>query len=86
MHAPYAEEFPVGTIVTVREGRDPEAFQAEWRHHHLLVPEQLSFAGMVARVAHVGFYHGGDLLYELEDIPGLWHEVCLRSRVSGDSE
>jgi hypothetical protein len=25
----------------------------------------------------VGFYHGGDVLYTLDGIPGLWHEQCL---------
>jgi hypothetical protein len=25
----------------------------------------------------VGFYHGGDVLYVLEGIPGVWHESCL---------
>lgn len=25
----------------------------------------------------VGFYHGGDELYGLEGVPGLWHKQCL---------
>ena len=28
-------------------------------------------------VSSVGFYHGGDELYVIEGIPGVWHEVCL---------
>ena len=39
----------------------------------------MPYAGTVARVATVGFYHGGDVLYTLENIPGIWHEVCLDS-------
>ena len=31
----------------------------------------------------VGFYHGGDALYELEGVPGVWHEVCLRKAGTG---
>ena len=23
-------------------------------------------------------YHGGDVLYVLENVPGTWHEDCLR--------
>jgi hypothetical protein len=29
-------------------------------------------------VAAIGYYHGGDVLYTLNDIPGIWHEQCLR--------
>jgi hypothetical protein len=38
----------------------------------------LAFAGKVAEVENVGFYHGGDALYILKGIPGIWHERCLR--------
>ena len=31
----------------------------------------------------VGYYHGGDVLYELEGVPGVWHEVCLRKAGTG---
>jgi hypothetical protein len=30
------------------------------------------------RVKEVSFYHGGDQLYILENLPGIWHEQCLR--------
>jgi hypothetical protein len=41
---------------------------------------QLEAAGKAAQVKSVGFYHGGDELYELEDLPGLWHEANLEPR------
>ena len=25
-----------------------------------------------------GFYHGGDELYKLKGMPGVWHEQCLK--------
>jgi len=28
-------------------------------------------------VKDVSFFHGGDEIYTLEDIPGVWHEECL---------
>jgi hypothetical protein len=28
-------------------------------------------------VQEVGFYHGGDVLYQLRGVPGTWHECCL---------
>ena len=50
---------------------------ATWRYHHKLRPEQLEYADKVTTVADVGFYHGGDAVYTLEGIPGLWLDQCL---------
>jgi hypothetical protein len=41
-----------------------------------LQPEQLECAGRVGVVKAVGYYHGGDVLYWFEDLPGTWHECC----------
>ena len=43
----------------------------------MLEPEQLDYAGRVAKVKEVTFFHGGDEIYALEGIPGVWHEECL---------
>ena len=69
----------MGTKVVVAPLPDLEKFRLNWRLHNPLTESQLQFAGAVARVKAVGFYHGGDVLYELRKIPGVWHEVCLRS-------
>jgi hypothetical protein len=74
---PYVEEFPVGTSVRIVDRPALAAFSRSWRLHNPLQPEQLQYAGRTATVATVGFYHGGDELYELEGVPGVWHEVCL---------
>ncbi len=50
----------------------------EWNYHHKLQLEQLAYANAAAVVEKVGFYHGGDVLYNLKDVPGIWHEQCLR--------
>jgi hypothetical protein len=75
--APYSELYPVGTRVRVRSKATLEAFRVEWRLHHPLSDEQLGFAEREAVVKSVGFYHGGDPLYVLDNVPGIWHEVCL---------
>jgi hypothetical protein len=54
-----------------------EAFRASWKLHNPLKAEQLEHAGRAARVAKSFMYHGGDSLYQLEGIPGIWHEQCL---------
>jgi hypothetical protein len=74
---PNQELFPVGTRVRVRDSAQLLTFRAEWQYHHPLQDEMLAFASCEARVAAVGFYHGGDVLYELDGVPGLWHEACL---------
>ena len=54
-----------------------ERFRQTWKLHNPLIPEQSAFAGALATVGSVGFYHGGDALYVLDQVPGVWHEQCL---------
>jgi hypothetical protein len=75
----YDAEFPVGTLVRIIEKNELDRFFREWKYHHPLQPLQLRFAGQLARVTKVYFYHGGDVLYELSEIPGMWHERCLQA-------
>ena len=74
---PYQEQFPVGSSVRVKARPVLEQFQCEWKYHHPISADQLEAAGRIDTVKSVGFYHGGDVLYQLTQIPGTWHEVCL---------
>jgi len=56
-----------------------EDFLETWTLHHKLEPDQLNYAGQIAEVESVGFYHGGDELYKLKGAPGIWHEQCLKA-------
>ena len=78
-NGPYKEEFPKGSKVKIADRAFLEDFHRTWKFHHKVKPEQLRFADEIASVRSVGFYHGGDELYELESGPGLWHEACLRA-------
>ena len=76
---PYKEEFPVGSLVKVA-GRDAlENFMLTWKLHNRLKPEQLEHAERIGRIKSVGFYRGNDELYQIEGIPGIWHEQCLEA-------
>ena len=75
----YQEAYPVGTRVAVRDRDVLQAFRQSWRSHHPLSESMLEHAGARAVVAEVGFYHGGDVLYQLDGVPGTWHEACLRA-------
>lgn len=77
---PYKEAYPAGTTVRVADRAFLELFLREWKYHHKLRAEQLPFADTEARVEGVAFYHGGDPVYTLEGVPGLWLEECLRPR------
>ena len=76
---PYKEAFPEGTRVRVAARDFLAHFMVEWKYHHKLQPDQLAYADREAKVKAVGFYHGGDPVYTLQDIPGLWLEQCLRA-------
>ncbi|MGD0797265.1 MAG: hypothetical protein ABR910_06040 [Acidobacteriaceae bacterium] len=73
----YKATFPEGSRVRVIPREALETFARDWRFHHKLLPEQMKYAGAIAIVKEVSFYHGGDQLYVLENIPGIWNEPCL---------
>ncbi len=76
----YEAKFPVGTAIRIAARTTLEGFlRPAWRFHHPLDPAQLDWAGKSAQVRWVGFYHGGDQLYELEGVPGIWHEHCIEN-------
>jgi hypothetical protein len=62
----YQEKFPIGTVVRIAPLEQLQAFKRDWRYHHPLQDEQLQFAGTMDKVRPVGFYHGGDVIYQLE--------------------
>ena len=78
----YREEFPKGSTVRIADLPALERFRAEWKFHHPLTAEQLHYAGRQATVDTVGYYHGGDVLYTLQGVPGIWHEGCLLAHAS----
>ena len=78
----YEAEFPVGSLVRIVERAKLELFAKTWKYHHPLDESQLQHAGETAEVAEVNFYHGGDELYTLNGVPGVWHESCLENVAS----
>lgn len=70
-------EFEVGSQVRVADRSFLEGFLEEGQYHNELEPEQLNYAGRTATVKKVEFFHGGDEIYTLDGIPGVWHEECL---------
>ena len=77
MAALYQERYKVGSKVRVADSAFLQDFMHSWRRHHPLRPELVTYAGVKTTVKSIGYYHGGDCLYELEGVPGTWHEQCL---------
>jgi hypothetical protein len=87
----YQADYPAGARVRIISMEELLAFKANpWRflpasaqpaypRHNPLTDEQLAFASQIAVVKSVYFYHGGDELYVLEDVPGVWHEQWLEA-------
>jgi hypothetical protein len=73
----YDADFPIGTFVRVADRSTLELFMATWKWHHPLESSQLEFAGKEGEVTWLGFYHGGEELYQIEGIPGIWPGQCL---------
>ena len=70
-------EFEVGTEVRIADRTFLESFLEEGQYHNELEPDQVEYAGRVAKVKGVEFFHGGDEIYTLDGVPGVWHEECL---------
>jgi hypothetical protein len=70
-------EFEVGSEVRVADRAFLENFLEAGQYHNELEPEQLEHASRVAKVKAIDFFHGGDEIYTLEGLPGVWHEECL---------
>jgi hypothetical protein len=74
----YNPEYPEGSKVRIRSREILEEFLKNWAYHNKLQPKQLDYGGRIAEIESVAFYHGGDELYKLKDVPGIWHESCLQ--------
>jgi hypothetical protein len=72
-------KYKPGTSVRVASRAALEHFLNTYTMHHKLHPDQLAFGGREARVLKTYMYHGGDIIYELEGVPGIWHERCLEA-------
>ena len=75
---PYTATYSEGAVVMIAPLAELEQFRNSWRFHNPLRPKQLEFAGRSGLVRSIGYYHGGDVLYQIEGVPGIWHECCLR--------
>jgi hypothetical protein len=56
-----------------------QEFLQTGRYRRKIEPQQFAFAGQIAMVKWSGLYEGGGFVYQLDGVPGLWHEQLLES-------
>jgi hypothetical protein len=71
-------KFEDGAAVRISTRAELERFLQTWNLHNKLQPEQLLYGGETATVEKSFMYHGGDVLYQLKGVPGIWHERLLQ--------
>jgi hypothetical protein len=71
------DKFPEGSKVKIADKKVLEEFQKKWVFHHKLEDEQLKFAGKTGKIVKRMTFRNGDILVELEGMPGIWHEKCF---------
>ncbi len=77
----YFSIFKKGDRVRIKDFKYLDAFQRTWKYHHNITDEQKKHAGRVDTVTNCAYYHGGDVLIELERAPSVWHEELLEEAV-----
>lgn len=75
-------KYTQGTSIRIRSREQLEELSRRPKFQLKIDPNQLAFAGQVAMVKWSGLYHGGGYVYQLDGVPGYWHEQVLEP-VSG---
>jgi len=81
----YQARFSPDELVRIADRATLDEFFHSYKLHHPLQPAQLEYAGKIAKVIRASMYHGGDQLYELADVPGIWHERLLETAVENSN-
>jgi hypothetical protein len=56
----YNQDFSIGENAKIASLDKLKGFIQEWKYHHPLVLDHLKYAGRIAEIEEVGFYHCGD--------------------------
>ena len=70
-------KYTQGSSVRIRSREQLEELARRPKSTLKIAASQLAFAGQVAMVKWAGLYHGGGYVYQLDGVPGYWHELVL---------
>jgi hypothetical protein len=70
-------KYTPGSSVRILSRARLEELSRNSKYHFKVDGNQFAFAGQVAMVKWSGLYHGGGFVYQLDGVPGYWHEQLL---------
>jgi hypothetical protein len=78
----HGAKFPLGSSVRIKSTGQLEAFSRNGKLRYPPSGKQIAYGGETDSVRRITFSVRGDVLYELEIAPGLWHEQLLDGRMA----
>lgn len=75
--SPQSMKFPIRSSVRLKSSGTLRAFRLPGRLRFPPSEEQLAYGGQIDSVRRITFSVEGDVMYELETAPGMWHEQLL---------
>jgi hypothetical protein len=79
---PQNAKFPLGSSVRIKSTGQLEAFSRNGKLRYPPSGKQISYGGETDSVRRITFSLSGDVLYELEKAPGMWHEQLPEGRMA----
>ena len=73
----HGAKFPLGSSVRIKSTGQLEGFSRSGKLRYPPSGEQMEYGGQTDSVRRITFSIRGDVLYELEKAPGMWHEQLL---------
>jgi len=74
-------KFPVGSVVRIKPAAVLESLRGNGTLRFPPVENQVAHGGESYAVRRITFSVRGDVLYELENAPGMWHEQLLEKLI-----
>jgi hypothetical protein len=79
---PHRAKFSPGSSVRIKSAGQLEAFSRNGRLRYPPSGKQIAYGGETDSVRRITFSIRGDVLYDLEIAPGLWHEELLQRLIT----
>jgi len=79
---PHSANFPLMSSVRIKSAGQLEAFSRNSTLRYPPSGKQIDYGGQTDSIRRITFSVKGEVLYELEKAPGIWHEQLLESFVA----
>src|ERR1700733_7625734 len=82
---PHDARFPLGSSVRIKSTGQLEGYGRSGKLRYPPSGKQMAYGGAADSVRRITFSLRGDVLYELEKAPGMWHEQLLEGRMASST-